>query len=295
MNSSESFSPPLHDCIQKLRDILTQFIRLVDTIIAVCMEDGSIANLIKEPLSIPKSIQEIMPTMLQALGSSSNTLVKLSENPGLQTRDCYSIARSIVELSVNICYITAEGEDVAEHAIKHVRQKSYRDLDRESKIGNSIIKSVYSGRPDVSSIEDLQFEIQEFTSRSGREKGWTSLSIDKRIEIVGRSMGDSVSNNLHFSRFMVYRHSSEILHGTLFGVLFFLGLTSPRSKSYSKQDFLEHIGQQHMLILFAIILAINSVIESFGNTYGFAWANGKSQELMSLLSEIPYLRQNTEK
>lgn len=291
MNSSEDFSLPLHDCIQELRDILTQFIRLVDIIIAVYLGNASIANLIKEPHSIPKSIQEIMPSMLQALGSSSNTLIKLSENPGLQTRDCYSIARSIVELSVNICYITAEGEEVAEHAIKYVRQKSYRDLDRESKIGNYIIKLAYSGRPDVSSIDDLQTDIQEFASRSGLEKGWTSLSIDKRIELAGKSVGDSVSNNLHFARFMVYRHSSEILHGTLFGVLYFLGLTSPKSKSYTKHDFLENIGQQHMLILFATILAINAVVESFGKEYGFDWVNEKSKELMSLLSEIPYLRE----
>ena len=295
MSSSKDYSATLDDCIQELRDILTQFIRLLDTIIAVYLGDKSIANLIKEPIVIPKSIQEIMPSMLQALGSSSDTLVKLSEKPGLQTRDCYSIARSIVELSVNFCYITAEGEDVAEQAIKYVRQKSYRDLDRESKIENSIIKLAYSDLPDVSSIDNLQNDIQEFTSRSGREKGWTSLSIDKRIELVGRSMGDSISNNLHFSRFMVYRHSSEILHGTLFGLLYFLGLTSPRSKSFSKHDFMEHIGQQHMLILFATILAINAVVESFGKAYSFDWANGKSKQLMSILSEIPYLRQQTQK
>jgi hypothetical protein len=284
MNMSED----LLDCIQKLRGVLSQYIGLLDAHIALFVDHESIKELREQTIDLPKSLNLIMPALFQALGSSSNTLVMLSENPGLQTRDCYSISRSIVELSVNICFLIVEGETSANRAIQHARQKSYRDLERESKIGNTIIKEVFSGRPYISKTEKLQSDIDEFTSRTGREKGWTDLSIDKRIERVGDKMGASVLNALHFSRFMVYRHSSEILHGSLFGVLYFYGLTSPKSRSLSQSDFLEHIGQQHMLILFSAILAFEAVIESFDKEYGFNWSVEKSKELMLSLGKIPY-------
>jgi hypothetical protein len=230
-------SPELAQCIQELRSVLASYIRLIDGIIAVLISHESAGAIREEEIEIDEPIILALAPMLQAVGSSSNTLVLLSDAPGLHTRDCYSIVRSAVEACVNVCYIIAEGPSAAERALRHARQKAFRDLERQSRVGESVIRLVYSATPDPAAIEGLEADLEEFTSRTSREKGWTDLSIDDRIVAAGRKLGGSVLNSLHFARYAVYRHSSEILHGTLFGALYFWGSTSPTGPHKSFEDF----------------------------------------------------------
>lgn len=283
-----TISTELTDCLQDLRRVLAQYSRMMDHLIAVSIQHDSAAALRAESTSVPELLATVLSLLLQAVGSSSHTLVGLSDAPGLHTRDCYSIARSIVETSVNICYIITEGPGAAERALRHARQKSFQDLERQSKLADSIIQLMYTGKPDPTKVMGLEAEIAEFTSRTGREKGWVDLSIDDRITAVGRRLGLSVLNALHFARFMIYRHSSEILHGTLFGALFFFGATTPTNKVRTPEDMGEFVGQQHMLILFACILALSAVVESFHRTYGFQSIYDNSTSIIKSLGKIPY-------
>jgi hypothetical protein len=95
---------------------------------------------------------------------------------------------------------------------------------------------------------------------------------------------------LHWARFAVYRHSSEILHGTFFSALFFFGLTTPSGRPRSPAELNEVIGQQHMLVLMASILALSAVVEAFDSAYGFRAAQKQNVALMDLLKSVPYLR-----
>ena len=242
-----------------------------------------------------QSISQALVPIFQAIGSSSNTLVILSESSGLHTRDCYSIARSIVEASTNACYIIAKGEEAAIRALRHARQKAFRDLERKSTIGNSVINLAYSSKPDPASIEDLREDIEEFTSRKGREKGWIDLSVDDRILESGKILGSSIANLLHWSRFMVYRHSSEILHGTLFGAMYFLGLTRPGSSSgKSIDEFKDSIAQQHFMVLLATQFSIFAIVESFHEAYGFSKGLEQSEALLAELKENPFFDSDDE-
>jgi hypothetical protein len=283
-------SPELTQCIQALRSILRRCIRLIDGIIAVLVGHESAKAVREEDLHIDEPMVLATVPVLQAIGSSSNTLLSLSETPGLQTRDCYSIVRSIVEACINICYTIAEGPDAADQALRYARQKAFRDLERQSRVGESAIHLVYSAIPDPGTIEGLEDDLEEFTSRTGREKGWTDLSVDDRIAIAGERLGGSVLNSLHFARFSIYRHSSEILHGTLFSALYFWGTTSPSGPHSSLQEWAENVGQQHMMILFAAIVAISAVVEAFHRTYGLPRAFEQSREFFNELREIPYLQ-----
>ena len=292
MSASFETSPELTDCLNQLRSMLEQFIRLDDALIAVLINHESATHLRSEQTPIPNSIAQVIPLMLQAIGSSSHTLLQLSKEPGLQTRDCYSICRSIVELAVNICFIISEGTDAAERALRHARQKAFRDLERESKIGTSIIKIVHTGRPDPSTVPGLQEEIDEFTSKNGREKSWIDNSIDERIAAVGKRQGEMIQTRLQTARLMVYRHSSEVLHGSLFSALHFFGATEPSGEPRTLPKLAEHIGQQHMMILFAANIAICEVVESFHKEYGFGAAQSKASEIMEHLQTISYLSRN---
>jgi hypothetical protein len=66
--------------------------------------------------------------MLDAIEESTGSLLELVRTRRI--RDCYVIARVIFETSVNACFLLAAGEEMAERAWRHVKQKSLRDLDR---------------------------------------------------------------------------------------------------------------------------------------------------------------------
>ena len=278
------------ECIQSMRSILTRQIRLVDALIAIMLGHKSASALRDEEIDVEKEVSQVLIPMLQAIGSSSNTVVALSTSPGLHTRDCFSIARSIVETSINVCYIMAKGKDAAKRAVRHARQKSFRDLERKSSLGKSVIELIFSEKPELESIEGLQEDLEEFTSRSGREKGWIDLSVDERILEAGSILGESIVTTLHWSRFAVYRHSSEILHGTLFGAQYFLGLTKPERQSPSSLDgFIDSIAQQHVMVLLSIQFSLFAILESFHLAFGSSKIYEQSSALLKELKTIPLL------
>lgn len=280
-------SPELLQCIQELRAILGHRAQIINATLNVLIEHPSGRVLRPETTPIPPESTRALLLMLQALLSSSNTIIYLSEAPSLATRDCYSITRSIVELAVNVCYLIASGPSVADKAFRHATQKAYRDLRRESTIGESTISVALSNCPDAASIPGLEDQLAEFTYRSGREKDWVDESIDERIAAVGDRFGKNVLTPLHLARFIVYRHSSEILHGTLFSALYFFGLTQPTKEN--RQEFAaEGIGQQHMTLLMAICLSLDAVVSAFHSEYGFQCAKDRSKELNDAMSNLAY-------
>lgn len=290
MQKPPSSSKASLECIQKQVDIISQLVSLLNLLIAISIGHATSREIRSEETPVPDLVTKVIPMMLQAVGSSSITLIKLSNEPGFQTRDCYSIIRSIVETSVNICYIIAEGPSAADRALRHARQKSYMDLQRELNIGETIISLRFSSIPDPAEIEDLEKDINGFMSQSGREKGWVDLSIDKRIEVVGEKLGKPEVTDLSFARFMIYRHSSEILHGTFFSTIYFFGASSPNNKPASPEELIENITQQHIMILMANIASLSAVIESFHKAYGFKSIVEKLNVITSPLNDIPYFK-----
>lgn len=252
------------------------------------------------PKSIHEGIEErpktrlVLPAMLQAMGSSSGTLIRLSDEPGLQSRDCFSICRSIVELGVNICYILAEGDSAASRALRHSNQKAVRDLKRESRVGPQTIRMAASGLEDLDLPDEVEASLDEFTSRSGREKGWVDLSIDDRCARIGELLGEEVLTPLHWARFAVYRHSSEILHGTFFGAAFFLGLTDPSGPPENPGDMVERIASQHLMVLLAAVLSIEAVVSAMHVVFDDPEMLARSNDGLARLREAPFFQNSAD-
>jgi hypothetical protein len=67
-------------------------------------------------------------------------------------------------------------------ALRHTRQKSFRDLKRESRVGNNFIGLKYNQEVNPKHIDGLQEDLDNFTSSRGREKSWTETNVDDRIK-----------------------------------------------------------------------------------------------------------------
>lgn len=184
------------ECIQMFRSVLSKRIHLLNAILAVLMNDPSVKELREETKVIEEPMRLPLYFLIQPIGSSCYTLVTLTDVPGLQTRDCFCIIRSVVECAVNACYVLAEGPKAAEQTRRHFRQKAFRDLERESRIGDQVIRSVFTGKPKPESIKGLEDDLKEFSSKRGREKNWTDLSVEDRIAVAARKFGGEVGIGL---------------------------------------------------------------------------------------------------
>jgi hypothetical protein len=280
-------SKHLLDAFAASRTAVQGHTHFIDSLIGFMIGHESAKHLRDTPMQMDADLAQVVYAMLQSAGSSAHSLVLLSDKPGLQTRDCYGIARSIVESAVNACYFLAEGPAAAAQALRYTRQKAFRDLQRESAIDASVFRICFSPTPPASSIPGLEADLDEFTWNSGREKSsWTDLSLDDRIARAGRAFGDRVLDRLHIGRFAIYRHSSEILHGSHFGLAFFMGATLPGGPR-SARDVIESIGGQHVMILMTVTAVLAAVVDSFNRSYGFPSLAQKSDKVFELLRELP--------
>lgn len=244
--------------VHPLWPVLYAQTRLLDTLIQ------RLADQPHRPIESDEVLRVTM-LMIQALGVSIHSVIRLTQSRDMSIRDCFGIARSVSELAVNICYIAAGGPEVAQRAGRHALQKSYRDLQREGDIGGTSFKL---GRTNVPAVEDvlgLAEALSEFTGRKGQENtDWTPLKISSRIEEVGK-VSSQAALALSGSTVSVYRHASELLHGTYFGVVhFWSGSGRPAT---TRGSFEDRWGEHFVAIFGGIFFAAQAVVEFFGSSF----------------------------
>jgi hypothetical protein len=170
--------------------------------------------------------------MLGSMAESLRTILYISEL-GFY-RDTLALSRTILEISINIAYFSIQGEEAVSKTIKHIKQKSYRDVMRSCKIGDFEFHSAVGRKVDVWMSDELKEAIDNFTSKKGKEiRSWTGDSQDsvpKKIKLIASKYGKDIGSLYDFYTHNIYRHSSEILHGTIFGAFYSGGITLPRSE-----------------------------------------------------------------
>lgn len=197
----------------------------------------------------------VLGLMMPAIGDSCGSLWFLI--PNKRFRDAFVTGRTVFLTILNACFICSQGSGLAEKALRHAKQKAYRDLNRELRINARRIVLARSGRvrPDA----DLEAAIREFTGTKGQElQQWTSESVREQLEKIDAKYGGNVAAMLGVAMMSVYRHASEIAHGTLFGVLWSIGATEkiPRSETEASE-----VQQRHwQSALNALLFSLNAAM-----------------------------------
>lgn len=254
------FETNIPELAKELRSILHAQTRLLDAIIHH-LSAGNPAPAIEA-----KDVVDTILLMIQGVGVSTHSVLRLTAQCDMSVRDCFGIARSMNELAINICYIVASGSSSAQRASRHALQKQYRDLRRSMRLGGVDIEIGASGLPDPASIPGLREALEEFTTRKGEEvREWTPLSLDARIAEV-TSVNRSAGICLATSTAMIYRHSSELLHGTLFSIRFFW--TDQHGRPATTREAYTRIWMNHFTTVFsASFAAVASIVELVGTMF----------------------------
>ncbi len=227
-------------------------------------------------------IYPLLYTFLDTAGS-----FKLLAQQG-KVRDCYVLARVMFEILVNALYIAAKGDLAAQRAVNHARQKAVRDLDRTIQVGGMKLH-IRSSTADTAKAESRnQQVVAEFTSSKGREiTSWTAESVAKRIEEIGHHFGENVSTGLLFG-LSIYRHSSDIAHGTLFAALFSLGLTTPAGVPSSPAELEAHFCEGLSMLFLLLGLCCNSFVIAIAPELGIGHLVEESKSLVRRVQQEPW-------
>lgn len=176
-------------------------------------------------------------------------------------RDSYVIVRVIYETSLNACFILTAPDTLALRASRHAKQKALRNVIRAIEVaGETIFKVQIESAEEILQHPEHRKWLEEFTTKSGREiSSWTPENVPQRLDAIYRKFGPADSRGLMFG-LLLYRHASEIAHGTLFGTLFSWGameLGTPLNSSGDMAKFRQK-ELQHLMKL--VVHAHESVI-----------------------------------
>lgn len=156
--------------------------------------------------------------MLQAVGVSAHSIIRLTRERDMAIRDGFAVARSVVETAINAAFISVGDKSLAEKSIRHMRQKRWRDLKRNARIGSLHIEASRDIGMKIEDFPGLQEALDEFTRKRGTEvREWTDVSLDDRISLISQS-SKRAGLGLGSAYFGIYRPASELLHGSYHGV-----------------------------------------------------------------------------
>lgn len=171
------------------------------------------------PFQNPRDLREHVAVLLgDAIRQSSECLLMTADKR--MYRDCAVAARTIFETLVNVLYIMASDVSEAQRMVDHANMKMARDLERRVEAGSVSyttrhpLKDVILDDPGFKEIWD------KFSDSENREqRAWTKKNIQKRLRIIEEKFGKKITHSLVFP-FENYRFASEVIHGTIYSVLY---------------------------------------------------------------------------
>lgn len=260
--------PKSDECLVKVQALIEKQLQLLNLALFVCDKGSADFENHELVCSLSEKVRAAVVPMSLAAGQSVGTILQYALKRGIPVRDCFPVARSAVETFVNATYVLAGGDPLAEKAIRHARQKLYRDLDRSVGRGEYKIHITASPTADIKGQAELKAALEEFTNARGREKNWTDDSVPMRIEKVGEVLGVVPASGLLGAYALVYSDASEIIHGSLFGIqLFYHG----RTKSPANAEEFRALTAGHLEgIFFAVFLALDSYLRAFSISQKFS-------------------------
>ena len=220
-----------------------------------------------EVQSAPSSPYGLLYPFLDSIEESTRTLRVLANQ--LLLRDSYVIARVIYETAINASFLLTDPTRLSERASLHAKQKTLRNLVRRIEIaGTPLFEYKQSSADELMQEPTHKKLLDEFTSRSGREiTSWTRENVQQRLEAVYLQFGAEATKGLAFGLLM-YRHASEIAHGTLYGTLFSWGAVEPGRPLQSPDDLGKFRRTELRHLLKLVCFSLESLIRVAGPVVG---------------------------
>lgn len=217
---------------------------------------------------------EEMFLLLLGISDSLESLSILSKINKM--RDCYAISRMVYETTLNVLYIASTDFKEMKTMIDYTDTKSKKSSARSISTDKETVSSIFNGN-----TYEIRFSKDNPIDMKGDPRNWTNQKISNRINQINKKYGDTVSRFLQLSHLNIYRTSSDIIHGTLFGMRYALGIINQKDSKFTIESMTTHEFNSIAVLLLSISQCIYSIIYSFNKEIRL----GKFEEEYSLLLE----------
>lgn len=265
----------LIDALRGLGLLQLEFVRLA---LHVASEEPAELEGEKLVCSLSEPKRRTSTLLAMAAGQSMNTVLRMAKLRGIPVRDAYPVARSAIETFVNAAYLLSETDEVSERAIRHVDYATWKHHNR--RVGSGKYSLEVSSDPNAK--QTLATKFAEF---EGKGMGtWSALDVPSRIRRVGELSGNRAGSRLLAAYALIYGLSSEVIHGSPFGVSYFY--TGRLSGNATTEDFQESTARQLEEILIAVLHAACGYIAAFSEAQNLAALSAAEQKIFDRLLDL---------
>lgn len=191
--------------------------------------------------------------------------------------ECYMLSRVLLERIVNYIFLLYCEEEDYKRYLAYTKQKSYRNLNRNIKVGELIAGIKWTGKIDLDNDPSLKKAVDLFTSKKGNPiSGWRNKTIDQMLLVISQRSEIDIKP-LMLGKLAIYDDASEAMHGTLYGTIFQIGLFSTGNIK-TKRQIASSIHGQLSLLFFALGSCIDTLIVAINKVFSVEEIKERSKE-----------------
>lgn len=171
-------------------------------------------------------------------------------------RDCYVVSRTIYETTLNILLILSTDFESMDEMTKYTYDEIEQEDSRSITTDSEAVFFAFDGiKHTVGFAKNNPFKVRN-------PRSWTKHKIQNRINLIDKKYGKVVSRSLQVAHLTIYRTSSNIAHGTLYGMLQAMGLIHGKEiKEFTDISMIQHNFQ----VITTLLLTISQSV--YGLTY----------------------------
>ncbi|AOO66567.1 DUF5677 domain-containing protein [Sulfurospirillum halorespirans] len=178
-------------------------------------------------------------------------------------RDCYVISRMIYETTINVLYISATNFEAMKDMIEYTKEKSKFESARSIATDKEAVFFAFDGEKHI-----ISFSKNNPINMKGDPRDWTGVNISNRINLINKQYGDMVARFLQIAHLTIYRTSSDIVHGTLYGMRHSLGIVNRKNQSFSVEGMINHNFSTIITLMLTVSQCVYSILFAFNKELG---------------------------
>jgi hypothetical protein len=269
--------PTTEDAIERLREIAENQLELLRLALYL-MSEGPVereGEVLQCNFAAAKS--NAVAPIAMAAGQSLNTILKATESRGIPVRDLYPVARSAIEAFVNAAYLVAAADDASERALRYVGFAAWKHRNRT--VGSGDFSLTIESDPDPEAV------LRRFPDFAGKGNGsWTKFDTPTRIRLVGELGSRRAGARLLAAYALVYAISSEVIHGSTYGVSYFFH--AHLQGEPNAESFRDATAQQLIDILIAALHGLAGFLTAFFDKQSMTGPSSVEQDIFERLLRL---------
>ena len=199
--------------------------------------------------------------------------------------ECYMLARALLERIVNYIFLLYCEEEDYKRYLAYTKQKSYRNLNRNVKVGELMAGIKWKGNTDLDNDPALKKAVDLFTNKKGNPiSGWRNKTIDQMLLVISQRSEIDIKL-LMLGKLAIYDDASEAMHGTLYGTIFQIGLFSTGNIK-TKRQIVSSIHGQLSLLFFTLSSCIDTLIVAINKVFPIEEIKEKSKQNLDSLKVL---------